>query len=73
MITLYIGGFLTGGKFPLLVQYAQVGSLFFALAVASYYLASGALKMLSLLFHFGDIYGEVRLVYRERTCSAGRS
>ena len=50
--------------------YAQVGSLFFALAVASYYLASGALKMLSLLFHFGEIHCEVRLVYGERTCSA---
>ena len=59
MITLYIGGFLTGGIFFFLGQYAQVGSLFFALAVASYYLASGALKMLSLLFHFG-----------KRTCSA---
>ena len=35
MITLYIGGFLTGGIFSFLGQYAQVGSLFFALAVAS--------------------------------------
>lgn len=66
----YIGGFLTGGIFSFLGQYAQVGSLFFALAVASYYLASGALKMLSLLFHFGEIHCEVRLVYGERTCSA---
>ena len=70
MITLYIGGFLAGGIFSFLGQYAQVGSLFFALAVASYYLASGALKMLSLLFHFGEIHCEVRLVYGERTCSA---
>ena len=70
MITLYIGGFLTGGIFSFLGQYAQVGSLFFALAVASYYLASGALKMLSRLFHFGEIHCEVRLVYGKRTCSA---
>lgn len=70
MITLYIGGFLTGGIFSFLGQYAQVGSLFFALAIVSYYLASGALKMLSLLFHFGEIHCEVRLVYGERTCSA---
>ena len=61
---------MTGGIFSFLGQYAQVGSLFFALAVASYYLASGALKMLSLLFHFGEIHCEVRLVYGERTCSA---
>ena len=69
LITLYISGFLTGGIFAFLGQYAQVGSLFFALAVASYYLASGALKMLSLLFHFGEIHCEVRLVYGDRTCS----
>ncbi len=66
MITLYIGGFLTGGIFSFLGQYAQVGSLFFALAVASYYLASAALKMLSLLFHFGEIHCKVRLVYDGR-------
>ena len=68
IITLYISGFLTGGIFSFLGQYAQVGSLFFALAVASYYLASGALRMLSLLFHFGEMHCKVRLVYRERMC-----
>ena len=66
LVTLYISGFLTGGIFSFLGQYVQVGSLFFALAVASYYLASGALKMLSLLFHFGEIHCKVRLVYGER-------
>lgn len=70
LITLYISGFLVGGIFAYLDQYVQVGSLFFALAMASYYLASGALKMLSLLFHFGEAHCLVTLHLGEESCKA---
>ena len=39
-ILLYISGFLTGGVFQFLGQYMRIGSLFFVLAVASYYVVS---------------------------------
>lgn len=70
MITLYISGFLVGGIFEYLNQYVQVGSLFFALAAASYYLASGVLKMLMLLFHFGEAHCHVTLYIGEQCCEA---
>lgn len=70
LITLYISGFLVGGIFAYLDQYVQVGSLFFALAMASYYLASGALKMLSLLFHFGESHCLVTLSFGGESCRA---
>lgn len=40
-ILLYISGFLLGGVFGFLKQYVRLGSLFLALAVASYYIVSG--------------------------------
>ena len=40
-IMLYISGFLVGGVFGFLRQYARAGSLFLALAAASYYAVSG--------------------------------
>lgn len=68
--TLFISGFLVGGVFAYLDQYVQVGSLFFALAVASYYLVSGVLKMLSLLFHFGEARCHVTLCLGEKRFEA---
>lgn len=63
---LYIGGFLLGGIFTSLRQYVQVGSLFFALAVSSYYLASGVLRLLALLLHFGESHCQVSLQFGGR-------
>ena len=40
-LMLYISGFLAGGVFGFLRQYVRAGSLFLALAVASYYVVSG--------------------------------
>lgn len=69
-VTLFISGFLVGGIFEYLNQYVQVGSLFFALAVASYYLATGVLRMLALLFHFGETHCHVTLYFGEKCCEA---
>lgn len=41
LILLYISGFLAGGVFGFLRQYARAGSLFLALAAASYFTVSG--------------------------------
>lgn len=70
LITIYISGFLVGGIFEYLNQYVQAGSLFFALAMASYYLASGILKMLALLFHFGEVHCLVILQLDGESCEA---
>lgn len=72
LFTLYISGFLVGGIFEYLNQYVNVkaGSLFFALAMASYYLASGALKMLALLFYFGQSRCLVTLRFGGESCKA---
>lgn len=70
LITLYISGFLVGGIFEYLNQYVRVGSLFFALAMASYYLSCGVLKMLALLFHFGETHCLVTLHFNGGNCEA---
>lgn len=46
---LYISGFLTGGVFGFLRQYVRAGSLFLALAVASYYVVSGVWSLVAYL------------------------
>ncbi|MCI8584149.1 MAG: sigma-E processing peptidase SpoIIGA [Dorea sp.] len=70
LVTLYISGFLVGGIFEYLNQYIEVGSLFFALAMASYYLASGVLKILAMLFHFGESHCSVILFFGGKSCRA---
>lgn len=70
MLTLFISGFLVGGIFSYLDQYVQVGSLFFALAIASYYIAAAVLKMLALLFRFGEAHCHVTLYLGEKCCEA---
>lgn len=69
-VTLYISSFLVGGVFSFLNQYVQIGSLFFAFAIVSYYLASGALKMLGWLFRFGECHYQVILYLGEKKCEA---
>ncbi len=48
-ILLYISGFLVGGIMEYLHQYIRVGSLFFALAIAGYFVSLGAFNMLTYL------------------------
>ena len=68
---LYICGFLLGGIFEYLHQYVKTVSLFFAVAVASYYLVLGSMKVLSWMQRFGeyhckaDLYlGETKIQWR---------
>lgn len=70
VIVLYISGVLVGGIFSFLDQYVQIGSLFFALAVASYYLASGSLGVLNRVFHFGASRYHVTLYLNGNCCEA---
>ncbi|MDO4474288.1 MAG: sigma-E processing peptidase SpoIIGA [Eubacteriales bacterium] len=69
LITLYISGFLIGGIFEAFAQYVPVGGLFFALAIASYYIASAVLKILMLLLHFGEVHCEVILCTGQKMCT----
>ena len=48
-VVLYISGFLLGGVFEFFQPYIRTGSLFFAFAVVSYYMALGIWKLLSYL------------------------
>ena len=68
LITLYISGFLVGGVFEYLDQYVKTGSLFFALAILSYYIASGVLSLLSSFFHFWEYRCHVVLYLGEKNC-----
>ena len=56
-ICMYLAGFLVGGVFEFLKQYLRIGSLFFAIAVVSYYVVSGLVSFLECLF-----------VQKERQC-----
>ena len=69
LITLYISGFLVGGIFSCLDQYVKTGSLFFALAVASYYIASAVLAFLMSLLHFGKYFCRVEVYLGEKSCT----
>lgn len=48
-ILLYISGILTGGVFQFLGQYVRIGSVFFVLAAASYYIVSAIWNLISYL------------------------
>lgn len=49
LLLLYISSFLMGGVFTWLHQYMRVGSLFFALAVGSYFLVQGIWKFITYI------------------------
>ena len=70
IITLFISGIILGGIFEQFSQYVEVGSLFFALAVGSYYLAAAVLKVLSWLIGFGEAHCHVTLYLGEKRCEA---
>lgn len=66
-IFLYIASFLLGGIFLVFRPYLRVGSLFFLLAVLSYYLVQGIWKILLLLTRRNHDYCEVELYLGEQS------
>lgn len=69
-VVLYISGFLTGGIMQFLRQYVRVGSLFFLLAVAGYYLASGIWEVLLRLGQRKNSRCRVVLQFDGKSCVA---
>ena len=67
-ILLYISGFLTGGVFQFLGQYMRIGSLFFVLAVASYYAVSGIWSLISYLSRQNQYRCQAELYMNGRKC-----
>lgn len=71
-LTLYISGFLVGGIFESIYQYVgayiEVGGLFFALAIACYYIASGVFLLLTKMLRFGAYHCQVTLILGENQC-----
>lgn len=66
---LYAGGFLLGGIFTYLRQYVRVGSLFFALAVLSYWLAQGVWSFITGLQRIGQCRCTVTLYQEGKACT----
>lgn len=65
-VLLYISGFLVGGVFTYLHQYVRYASLFFVLAVASYYLVLGIWNVISYLARHDHYRCEVILYQADR-------
>lgn len=65
-VVLYISGILVGGVFEYLRQYIKVGSLFFALAVVSYFAVLGIWNFLSYLSRLREYRCEAVLYKDEK-------
>ena len=61
IILLYVGGFLLGGIMEYFSQYVRVGSLFFLVAIVSYYLVLGIWKFITCLQRWKDVHCVVDL------------
>ena len=59
IIMLYIGGFLLGGVMEYFRQYVREGSLFFLLAIVSYYIVLGIFKFISYLQRWNQTHYKV--------------
>lgn len=72
VFVLYISGFLLGGIFEFIYQYVrgyiEVGSLFFIISIACYYIATGILSMLMKMLRFGNYYCQVLLILEDNQC-----
>lgn len=66
-VLLYISGFLTGGVFQFLGQYVRIGSVFFVLAVISYYVVSAVWNLISYLAGQREFRCQVVLIKGERS------
>lgn len=69
LIMLYIGGFLLGGILESVSQYVRVSSLFFAIAIAGYYIVLGIWKFISCVQRWNRCHCKVELQMGEKTCS----
>lgn len=69
LIGMYTAGFLLGGVFDFLHQYVKIGSLFFGIAVLSYYVVQGIWSFVSLLHRYTSYHCEVRLCFPEGECT----
>ena len=67
-VILYIESFLLGGVLQFAGQYLRQGSVFFALAVISYYVVLGIWKIILLFSEKGNRYCEVVVFFGERNC-----
>lgn len=67
LVMLYIGGFLLGGILESFRQYVRVGSLFFAVAIAGYYIVLGIWKFLSHIQRWNNYYCDVILYLGENS------
>ncbi|MDY5987669.1 sigma-E processing peptidase SpoIIGA [Sporofaciens sp. SGI.106] len=69
---LYICGFILGGILEFLGQYIspyiKAGSLFFAVAVAGYYISSAVLNLMTSFLHFGEFHCPVTLYVGNKRC-----
>lgn len=65
---LYIGGFLLGGIISFLRQYIRIGSLFFALALSGYLLASGIWSLIDALIRYNRTHCAAVLYKEGRSC-----
>lgn len=63
LILLYIGGFLLGGILEALSQYVKIGSLFFAVAIAGYYIVLGIWKFISYVQRWNRYHCMVELYF----------
>ena len=66
LLMLYIGGFLLGGILETFRQYVRVGSLFFAVAIAGYYMVLWIWKFISYLQRYSSYHCEVELYLGDR-------
>ena len=65
-VLLYIESFLLGGVFQFVQQYIRRGSMFFLLAVISYYLVSVIWKIILFFSEKGNRYCEVEVFFGEK-------
>ncbi len=65
---LYVGSFLLGGIIGFLHQYIRIGSLFFALALLGYCLASGIWSLIDGLVRYNRTHCTAKLYRKERSC-----
>lgn len=68
-IGLYVGGFLFGGIFTYFQQYIKTGSLFFAIAVLSYWTVQGIWSFITCLLHINQYRCTVTLYLDEKECT----
>lgn len=69
LVGLYTAGFLLGGVFQFFQQYVRVGSLFFGIAVLSYYVVQGIWSFITCLQRFTSYRCKVTLFFEEGECT----